>query len=293
MFPRRGERHERQSPYRCATVAERLACKRLSCGVGVAFTLLGLPLFILNRYGLGPDGALALALRYLPNVVAGPWMNYVLRRMNPRILAQVSTTIGALLVILIPFTNSILQLQMLSVFLGLVAAVDIPSRLALRPWVTAPGREMELNSKVVTIERVAITLGPLSAAGAAAALGIGHIFFVQAALVVPAALVLFLVRRPHAFVVGRSAVLREPNRLRWNHLRSRLDLTVVAYSVTALVYMVGVGSRAILLPLLAAGQSWLLGLFTAAFAIGGIAGGDRGDEASNQLAGPLPANQRD
>ncbi len=53
----------------------------------------------------------------------------------------------------------------------------------------------------------------------------------------------------------------------------KLDGIVVAYSITALIYMCGVGLRIIYLPILSRGSTASLGIYTASLAVGGIVGG--------------------
>lgn len=242
--------------------------------IGSAILLVGFPLFVLQRYGLSLDGALAVGLRYLPGIFLGPTLNYALRHVSPKILASVTTILIAATAILITFTTQLWQVQLLSVLFGLLTTVDIPARLSMRAWVTRPGMEMRVNSLIVTVERVAITIGPLIAAGIAFFVGVVGNFYAQAVFAVPALFVLMFIRRPSA----KKSSLTESSTgttvlSRLSSLFSRFDSVVVAYSVTALVYMCGVGVRTIYLPLLSGGSSTLLGAYTAAFAVGGVLGG--------------------
>ncbi|AJM77817.1 MFS transporter [Rathayibacter toxicus] len=243
--------------------------------LGSAILMIGLPLFVLDRYELALDGALAIGLRYLPGVVLGGWLNYALRHVNPRFLAATATVGIAVIAMAIPATTELWQVQLLSVALGLCTTVDVPSRLTMRSWVTSPGNEQQLNSLIVAVERIGLTIGPLLAAGISIVAGVKGNFFVQALLAVPAILTLLLVPRPshvedapqpdQASQTGPSTRLRA--------LVSKFDPVVVAYSVTALLYMCGVGIRTIYLPIHSDGTTAALGIYTASLAVGGIVGG--------------------
>ncbi|PPF56014.1 hypothetical protein C5C13_11775 [Clavibacter michiganensis] len=243
--------------------------------MGSAILMIGLPLFVLSRYGLALDGAIAIGLRYLPGVFLGPWANFYLRRFSPKIIASVTTAGIAIVAVSITLTSQLWQVQVLSVLLGLLTTVDVPSRLAMRTWVTSPGKEMRINSMIVTVERVAITVGPLMAAGLAVVGGVTGAFYAQALLAIPAILTLLAVPRP-PIVDSVASDQGVPDTYRLKQMRAllaRFDPLVVAYSITALLYMCGVGVRVIYLPILSDGSSSLLGVFVAAFAVGGIAGG--------------------
>ncbi|WP_228453236.1 MFS transporter [Rathayibacter toxicus] len=164
--------------------------------LGSAILMIGLPLFVLQRYGLALDGALAIGFRYLPGVIVGPWLNYTTRRISPKIVASTATAGIAIVALLIPATNQLWQVHLLSVILGIFTTVDVPARLAMRSWVTSRGTEQRLNSLIVTTERIAITVGPLLAASIGVFAGVEGNFSLQALLAAPAILTLLFVPRP-------------------------------------------------------------------------------------------------
>lgn len=257
------------------SAASALIASVLFVELGSAILMIGLPLFVLQRYGLALDGAFAIGLRYLPGIVLGPWLNFVLRRFNPKILASTTTAGIAVIAMAIPFTTELWQVQLLSVALGLCTTVDVPSRLTMRSWVTSPGNEQQINSLIVTMERVGLTIGPLLAAGIGLIAGIEGNFFAQALLAVPAILTLLLVPRPER-VDDTPQPAEGPRSGPLTRLRSlvtKFDRVVVAYSITALLYMCGIGIRIIYLPILSDGSTATLGIYTASIAVGGIVGG--------------------
>lgn len=266
---------------------QRLVASLFLFELGSAMTLVGLPLLVVDRYGLGLGAGLALGVRLLPNVVAGPFVGAFVDRANKRRVAIVSALASAGLVALIPATTSLGQVQLLAFLVGFTFMFGIPARLALRPLVMRPGDEVRGNSLIVTAERSASMLGPLVAGPVIAIGGISWVFFVEAATAAGAALV--MLGLPLLSSAADASVPQRPNKRStsvWRVLANTLaplarmlarDGMLAGLTATAFSYVAAVGAGRILLTVLAASQfsavAGMLGYMLAAMGAGGVIGG--------------------
>ncbi|MEU1228953.1 MFS transporter [Streptomyces sp. NPDC005828] len=162
---------------------------------GSAMTTVGLPLLVMQRYGLGLEVGLTLAARFLPNILLGALAGQIVDRHDPRKVATLAALGSALAVALFPFTTAMWQIQLLAVAVGVGYMFGFPATMALRPQVIPEGSELEGNGLIVTAERVPKLLGPALAGPIAAAAGIGWLFCAEAATALAAAALLMRLPR--------------------------------------------------------------------------------------------------
>lgn len=155
--------------------------------LGAAITGVALPLFLLDRFGLGLDFGLTLAIRLIPNIVLGTVVSEAVRRWDPRAVSVLASVVSALIAVAIPFTDALWQVQVLSFLLGLTTMFLAPARLALRTRVTPDGRELEANGLLVTAQRTATLLGPVVVGPVLAFGTVSMLFFAEAATALVAA----------------------------------------------------------------------------------------------------------
>ncbi|MFE4637730.1 MFS transporter [Streptomyces sp. NPDC056773] len=158
--------------------------------IGSAMTTVGLPLLVMQRYGLGLEVGFTLAARFLPNILLGAVVGQIVDRYDPRRVAMLAALGSGLVVALFPLTTSMWQIQLLALAIGVGYMFSFPATMALRPRVIPEGSELEGNSLIVTAERIPKLIGPALAGPIAAGLGIGWLFCAEAATAVAAAALL-------------------------------------------------------------------------------------------------------
>ncbi|MFF5788478.1 MFS transporter [Streptomyces sp. NPDC012693] len=163
---------------------------------GSAMTTVGLPLLVMQRYGLGLEVGFTLAARFLPNILLGALAGQIVDRNDPRRVAMFAALGSGLAALLFPFTTAMWQVQLLALAIGIGYMFGFPATMALRPQVIPEGSELEGNGLIVTAERVPKLLGPALAGPIAAAAGIGWLFCAEAATALAAAAL--LARLPRA-----------------------------------------------------------------------------------------------
>ncbi|MGW7409792.1 MFS transporter [Streptomyces sp. NPDC054833] len=163
---------------------------------GSAMTTVGLPLLVMQRYGLGLEVGFTLAARFLPNILLGALAGQVVDRHDPRRVATLAALGSGLAAVLFPLTTAMWQIQLLALAIGVGYMFGFPATMALRPQVIPEGSELEGNGLIVTAERVPKLLGPAVAGPIAAVAGINWLFTAEAATALVAAAL--LTRLPRA-----------------------------------------------------------------------------------------------
>jgi MFS family permease len=165
---------------------------------GSAMTTVGLPLLVMQRYGLGVEVGFTLAARFLPNILLGALAGQIIDRHDPRRVAMFAALGSGLAVALFPLTTAMWQIQLLAMAVGVGYMFGFPATMALRPQVIPEGSELEGNGLIVTAERVPKLIGPALAGPIVASAGIGWLFCAEAATALVAAAL--LMRLPRATV---------------------------------------------------------------------------------------------
>ncbi|MFF4457523.1 MFS transporter [Streptomyces goshikiensis] len=273
--------------------------------LGSAMTTVGLPLLVMQRYGLGLEVGFTLAARFLPNILLGALAGQIVDRYDPRRVAMFAALGSGLVVALFPLTTAMWQIQLLALAIGVGYMFSFPATMALRPQVIPQGSELEGNGLIVTAERVPKLIGPALAGPIAAGLGIGWLFCAEAATAVAAAALLLrlpLYERPAAEAPSAPAAPAEsaapaagaarpgPAGLRWLAAWARAlaggarelvhmvkdDGRLSSLTVTAFTYMVALGLGRTFLAAYSLeefeGVPAMLGYLLAAMGLGGACG---------------------
>jgi MFS family permease len=161
--------------------------------LGAAMTAVALPLLLLDQYGINASSGLAFAARLIPGVLLGPVAGDAVARHDPRRVAVVSALGSAGIIVLIPWTTQLWQIQVLSLLVGIGHMFAGPARLALRPLVLKEGEELAGNGVLVTVERLPVFVGPPLAGILVAAAGFHVAFVAEAAACLIAAVLVLLV----------------------------------------------------------------------------------------------------
>jgi MFS family permease len=169
---------------------------------GSAMTTVGLPLLVMQRYGLGLEVGFTLAARFLPNILLGALAGQVVDRHDPRRVATLAALGSGLAAVLFPLTTAMWQIQLLALAIGIGYMFGFPATMALRPQVIPEGSELEGNGLIVTAERVPKLLGPAVAGPIAAVAGINWLFTAEAVTALVAAAL--LTRLPRTAGAGGS-----------------------------------------------------------------------------------------
>ncbi|MFH8385255.1 MFS transporter [Kitasatospora sp. NPDC018058] len=199
--------------------------------LGSAMTTVGLPLLVMQRYGLGLEVGFTLAARFLPNILLGALAGQIVDRHDPRRVAMLAALGSGLVVALFPLTTAMWQIQLLALAIGVGYMFSFPATMALRPQVIPEGSELEGNGLIVTAERIPKLIGPALAGPIAAGLGVGWLFCAEAATALVAAAL--LLRLPLA--APRSAAAPAP--------APRRDGSAVLRGLTAWARAVAGGAR--------------------------------------------------
>ncbi|MFI5642411.1 MFS transporter [Streptomyces goshikiensis] len=265
--------------------------------IGSAMTTVGLPLLVLQRYGLGLEVGFTLAARFLPNILLGALVGQIVDRYDPRRVAMLAALGSGLVVALFPLTTAMWQIQLLALAIGVGYMFSFPATMALRPQVIPEGSELEGNGLIVTAERIPKLIGPALAGPIAAGLGIGWLFCAEAATAVAAAALLLRLpvgERPAAGAPGgpgAAAPARPgPAGLRWLAAWARAlaggarelvhmvrdDGRLSSLTATAFTYMVALGLGRTFLAAYSLeefeGVPAMLGYLLAAMGLGGACG---------------------
>jgi ENTS family enterobactin (siderophore) exporter len=259
--------------------------------LGATMTYVGLPLLMAQRYGIGIETGVVLALQLLPSLLlAGP-AGVVLERFDPRRVGILSAVASAGVVALFPASTSVLQVDLLALATGVTFVFGIPARMALRTRVIVAGEEVRGNGLLVAGDRLATVLGPGLAGPLVAFGGVDWLFYAEATVVTGAAVLLLGVgagageersgaddEDAAAIPAGVGGWLRtlflDPVRGFRRMLREQP--IVGALTVTAFGYVAAVGASRLLLaeeaPRLFGSGTGALGFLVAAMAAGGVVG---------------------
>lgn len=219
------------------------------------------------------------ALQFLPSLLFAPWGGTVADRVDRRRLIQTTQTLtglcGLVLGLLIVSGNVLLwHVYALAFFAGCCQALDSPARQAFVSELVPAGHlpnGVALNSMAFNVARL---IGPAVAGLVIEWVGIGQVFFINAALfAVPVTLMLFM--RPSGFQ-PQPKVVREKGQVRegFRYVASRPDIVMVlvtigVISLFGLNYQIFSALMATEVYGMAAGEFGLMSTFQA---IGAIAG---------------------
>ncbi|GAA3492875.1 MFS transporter [Streptomyces cremeus] len=256
--------------------------------LGSAMTTVGLPLLVMQRYGLGIEAGATLAVRFLPNILLGPLAGQVVDRHDPRKVALLAALGSGAVALLFPLAGALWQIQLLALVIGFGYMFSFPATMALRPRVIPEGSELEGNGLIVSAERIPKLLGPALAGVITAGLGLNWLFCVEAATAVVAALL--LVRSLPGASMAAPASSKPAVRVNWvlSWARSlgrgatelvrmvRGDSRLASLTITAFTYMVALGLGRTFLASYAledfAGVPGMFGYLLAAMGLGGAVG---------------------
>lgn len=268
----------------------RLVVSVLLMEVGQWATWVAIPLFVIERHGLGLGAGLTTGLMAVPNILLGVAAGNVVDRNNPRNVLVASAVFSGLMVALFPLTTELWQVQVLAVLVGIGYMFVVPAALALRPQVMDAGSEMSGNGLVVTAQRLARFLGPAVAGPGIALVGLSWIFVLEAAMALTATV--FFVRIDSHVPVERAPGERAPGimaALRPGAWAAELvggirgvagflrgSPRLAALTVTVLTYYLAFGAGTVLLAAYSLGRfhavPGMLGYLFGALGLGGIAG---------------------
>lgn len=235
---------------------------------------------VLELTGSGTAIGLVLAAQFLPVLLLAAYGGLVADRLPKRaLLIGTQSALGTIALVLgLLSVTDVVRLWMVFVLaasLGVVQALDNPTRQAFVSELVGPARvqnAVSLNSVLVNASR---TIGPAVGGGLIATVGVSVCFLVNAVSFVGVIVALALMRASELQVA--PPVARRPGQLTegLRYVRSRPGLYV------PLLMMVLVGTLAyefpVLLPLLARdtlhGGASEFGFLTAAMGVGAVAGG--------------------
>ncbi|WP_223732089.1 MFS transporter [Streptomyces purpurogeneiscleroticus] len=268
----------------------RLVVSVLLMEVGQWATWVAVPLFVIERHGLGLDVGLTTGLMAVPNILLGIAAGNIVDRSNPRNVLVVSAVFSGAMVALFPLTTALWQVQILAVLVGIGYMFVVPAALALRPQVMDAGSEMSGNGLVVTAQRMARFIGPAVAGPAIALVGLSWVFVLEGAMALIATLFFARIsshvpveRAPKNRAAGIAAALRPAN---WagelvGDVRSvagflRSSPRLGALTITVLTYYLAFGAGTILLAAHSlkdfSDMPGMLGYMFGALGVGGIVG---------------------
>lgn len=239
---------------------------------------------VLNLTGSGLDLGVTVALQFLPMLLFGMWGGVIADRFDKRrvlIAAQAAAGILAL-VLWALVTADVVQLWMVEVLaflLGLVQAVDMPTRQSFVTEMVGPDElpnAVGLNSAMFNAGRL---IGPALAGVVISTAGVGLAFLINAGSYVPVMFALAAMRPaelhrddgPDGFGTARGpGQIRDGLRYVWSHRQLRSTLLLVA-----VVGLFGLNFQ-VVLPLLARytfdGGPRLYGALAGAMALGSLLG---------------------
>jgi Major Facilitator Superfamily len=253
--------------------------------LATAMMFVALPLLMVERYGLGVETGVVLALALMPQLLFAGLVGIAIHRYDATRVAIVSALVSAAVVVVFPLSETVLEVSVLAFATGSAFVFGIPARMALRPRVMFAGSEVRSNSLIVGGERLATTLGPVLGASLIAFAGIDALFDVEAMALVAAALLLLGIAAVEAYdPVAFDAA--PPGDDGWAHrlliepleeFREMLsgEPLVAALTFTAFGYVTAVGASRLLLTSRAKavfGVDSSLGFLVAAMAAGGVVG---------------------
>lgn len=119
------------------------------------------PLFLSQRYGLGKEFVYSVAMGLLPSIVLSPIVGAWVDRWGAKRVTILYIFMYCLFVFYLPFTSELWEVQMIMFCMGVAKTVGSPASLTLRTLVIPSGNEIQGNSIVMGIDRIAKIIGPL------------------------------------------------------------------------------------------------------------------------------------
>jgi predicted MFS family arabinose efflux permease len=155
-----------------------------------------LPILVAERFGIGTELVLSIALRLLPRIVLAPFTGVFLRRFGARPVAAASTAAVGLLTFAPPWCESFLVLQVVILITGTLDGMNMPALHLMRAEQTPKGLELAGNTLFQSAGQLAKLLGPLAGGIAIAVLGTTAAFALFGATLLLAGLVIVLSASP-------------------------------------------------------------------------------------------------
>src|SRR5579884_1467164 len=240
---------------------------------------LGQSWLVLHLTGNGLDLGVVNALQFLPMLLFGVWGGVIADRADKRRLIMVTQSLmGGLAAVLGVLTLAgavhLWMVDLLALALGVVTAVDTPTRQAFVPELVDRGQvsnAVSLNSAVFTSSRI---IGPAAAGIVITLVGMGWCFLLNA-ISFAAVIAALIAMDPHG-LQRRSDTGRRPGQLAeglrytWSHPGLRLPLFLLAMTGTFAL------NWSVTLPLLAQGtfhgDANTYGLLFSMLGLGSLAG---------------------
>ena len=253
---------------------------------------MALPVFVLDRYGLGVELGITLALRLIPAVVAGGAAAWAMDRFDARFIAVVSTVVTGATIAMIPFTQSMVELNVLSVIGGFTGLFATPALMKMRSIVISPENAVRANGLIVSAERLPLIIGPAVSAGVLVLWNVDLLLFAEAATTVLAGVIILTLpkseieRDPEQEPVSLLAVLNV--KVLWRMAGS--ERRTQGYLVTGLFYTAAMAAGRVFLVVFAASYGMnesALAWFLASMAFGAVVGGLIGSGFSAKILGPI------
>lgn len=235
---------------------------------------------VLELTGSGAAMGMVTALQFVPIWFVAPFGGLIADRVSRKlVLLTTNMSAGAIALTLgLLVTTGRVELWMifvLAILLGVVGAIDNPTRQAFINEIVGPERltnAIGLNMVLVNIARI---VGPALAGFLIVSVGIGACFLVDAGTYVGMIVALLLIRtgrrRDSRAVVRMTGQIREGLRYAWRHRELRTPLLMLT-AISALAYQFEVT-----VPLLAKytfdGSADLFGIMFAFMGVGAAAGG--------------------
>lgn len=259
----------------------RLLAALFVVNLGKSITIVALPILVIERYGLGPEVANALALRLVPMMFGGVVSAWALSRFDPRWVAALAMCATGVATLFIPMTETTAQLNTLSIVSGVTSVFSSPALFALRAGVIPPNAVMKGNGFVVVAEKTPQVIGPAIAAGVLLFTSVSNLFYAEAVTTAAAALLLIGIPWPVGGTSGREGSGHGP--MGWRAEAARFgslifrDPRLQAYVVTGLAYAVALSAGRILFAAIAtsvfASNPSALPVMLSSMAVGAVAGG--------------------
>jgi MFS family permease len=248
--------------------------------VGQSTTWVGVPLLVIERYGLGFNVGLTTGMLVMPSMLLGVAAGNLVDRGNPRKILIVSAVFSGLLVTLFPGTDALWQIQALAILVGIGYMFVMPAVLVVRPQVMAPGSELAGNGLVVSAQRLALLLGPTASGPVIGLAGLRWVFVFEAITAIAAAGFLIRLRipapasRPASGPASAGKTLAESVRNVTRLVMS--DRKLAAMTVTVFTYVIAYGLGNLLLASYSLDVfhrlPGVLGYLLGALGVGGAAG---------------------
>jgi len=167
-------------------------------GFGDRIHIFALLLLVHARTGRTFDLGLLAIIQVLPGTVLAPLAGWVIDRVERRRLMMSLDLLQAVLVLLLPWTNSLGQILTIAALLAVARQFADPARMAVLPEVVNEDQVLSANGALSSVLHLLLIVGPAAAGLIAGRYGLTACFRVDAATYVLSALSLIgLGRCPH------------------------------------------------------------------------------------------------